>query len=198
MQCPLVRAAKNQLSVSAIDVAKRVSELLFVWQTAEMNEWIPACEPCCSREERAIERRVRAEIEQRRPARCPRKKSFELGAGKFCRGRPIRKPKIPPTAARRQIARAARDGEAVQGREPQRARRGVGERFLAQHRLAIRFAAQRKTCLGDADRRQLITEELLFQNRHHVERKPDGQAAMTCCLDNMPAHQGQNCRRLRK
>src|SRR6266404_1498847 len=97
MQCPLIRMAKNQLSVSATGAMQRISKLLFVWQPAEVDDRVPLREPRCGREERLLERGVLAGIEPRRTARCSRVKRFQLGAGKSCGGWPIGKPQIPPT-----------------------------------------------------------------------------------------------------
>ena len=92
----------------------------------------------------------------------------------------------------------ARDHPAIQGHQLQRTRRGTNEGFLAQHRLAVPFITQRKTCLAVAYRGQLIAKQLFFKNRDHVERKPQRQAAARCRFGKMAAHQGQYGRRLGK
>ena len=98
MQCPLIGMAENELA-APVSAVERVAELLFLGQSAEMDDRAPLRQSRCGSCKRPLQRHVRAEIQQRRTARCSREKPVELGTGEFCGGRPIGKAQIVPTRA---------------------------------------------------------------------------------------------------
>src|SRR2546423_13926279 len=93
---------KHQLAPAPSWAVQRIPKLLFVWQSAEMDDRVPLREPRRGHGERLLERRVLPEIELRRTARRSREERFELSAGEPGGGKPIGKLQIPAPRAQRQ------------------------------------------------------------------------------------------------